>query len=107
MAKKLGIPIAYAGPSRITGLTRIKLSGSDSLFAKSFLWSLVSKPSNSLAMLNKANVEQTTLIADVIGDYVVELTVANDSANSAPSRITITVSNEVNLHPSTRTRSLH
>jgi len=68
MMKKSLIPIAYAGPSRIAGLSTIKLSGTNSLFATSFLWSLVSKPKNSVAILNGAQTEKPTLIADEVGD---------------------------------------
>jgi len=107
MRKKLGIPIAYAGPSRITGFTKIKLSGTDSLFATTYRWNLLSKPKNSMAMLNNTKVEQPTLIADVLGDYVIELTVGNDKAKSSPTTVTITVSNEVTFHPSARSASLH
>ncbi len=107
MRKKLGIPITYAGPSRITGLTKIKLSGTDSLFATSYHWNLVSKPKNSMAMLNNTKVEQPTLIADVIGDYVVELTLGNDKAKNSPTTVTITVSNEVTFHPTAKSASIH
>jgi len=107
MGKRLGIPIAYAGPSRITGFTKIKLSGTDSLFATSYRWHLVSKPKNSMAMLNNTKVEQPTLIADVIGDYVIELTVGNDSAKSSPTSVTITVSNEITIHPNIKSASIH
>lgn len=109
MRKKLGIPIAYAGPSRITGLTKIKLSGTDNLFATSYRWNLVSKPKNSMAMLNNTKVEQPTLIADVIGDYVVELTFNNDDKGKcSPTTVTITVSNEVTFHPTAKSAtSLH
>lgn len=107
MRKKLSIPIAYAGPSRVTGLMKIKLSGADSLFADSFNWSLVSKPKNSYASLNNDRAAQPILIADVIGDYTVELTVANASGNSAPTRITITVSNEISMTPKSGTASIH
>lgn len=107
MRKKLGIPIAYAGPSRITGLTKIKLSGTNNLCATSYRWHLVSKPKKSLAMLNNTKVEQPTLIADMIGDYVIELTVDNDSAKSSPTRVTITVTNEITFHPAANSTSIH
>jgi len=100
MRKLSVIPIAYAGPSRITALPRIKLSGIDSLYAASYHWALLSKPDSSLAMLSNSDMEEPTLIADVIGDYVIELTVANNAGDSVPTRITITVSNEVRFHPS-------
>lgn len=116
MRKKLGIPISYAGPSRITGFTKIKLSGTDNLFAASYRWNLVSKPKNSMAMLNNTKVEQPTLIADVIGDYVVELTVDDNTAGdekekssptTSPTTVTITVSNEVTFHPTAKGASIH
>ena len=107
MRKSAGIPIAYAGPSRITALNRIKLSGTDSLYATSYHWALVSRPGDSLAMLNNADMEKTTLIADVTGDYVFELTVANEAGDSVPTRITITVSSEITFHPSTISAHVH
>jgi len=107
MRKRLGIPIAYAGPSRITGFTKIKLSGTDSLFATSYRWNLVSRPENSMAMLNNTKVERPTLIADVTGDYVIELTVHNDSAKSSPTSVTITVSNDITLHPNIKSTTIH
>jgi len=107
MIKNQGIPIAYAGPSRITALTKIKLSGTDSLHASSYRWALLSRPGNSLAMISNADLKEPTLIADVIGDYVVELTVGNEAGVSIPASITITVSNEVTFHPSVKSAHVH
>jgi len=105
MRKKLGIPIGYTSPSRITGFTKIKLGSTDSLFDESHRWSLVSKPKNSLAMLNK--VKQPTLIADVIGDYVIELRTGDDDEKNSPTTVTITVTNEMTFHPSAKSTSIH
>ena len=107
MRKLAVIPIAYAGPSRITAFTRIKLSGTGSLYATSYHWALLSKPDSSLAMLSNSDMVEPTLIADVIGDYVIELTVANDAGYSIPTRVTITVSNEVTFHPSAICAHVH
>ena len=107
MRKRLSIPMTCTGPSRIAGLTRIRLSGSNSLFAKAFNWSLVSKPMNSYAMLNRTNIKDPTLIADIIGDYIIELVVKHDTGDSAPTQITITVSNEDMMQPVSGTASIH
>ena len=87
--------------------TLFRSSGTDSLFATSYRWDLVSKPKNSMAMLNNTKVEQPTLIADVIGDYVIELTVGNEKAKSTPTSVTITVTNEMAFHPSANNASIH
>ncbi|MFB6375353.1 MAG: PKD domain-containing protein, partial [Bradymonadaceae bacterium] len=52
---------------------------SDSL---SYSWSLTSKPSGSSATLGSSSGSSTTLTPDVLGDYIVELTVDDQSGAS-------------------------
>jgi len=96
-----GRTIANAGPFREAALGRILLNGNASLFTggnSAFSWRLISRPANSLAVLQNANQADAFFIADVPGDYVVQL-VVNDGISgtppSPPGEVVIRVSPKV------------
>lgn len=54
-----------------------------------YTWFIVSKPALSLARLSATNLETTTLVPDMAGDYVIALTVNDGFADSAAAAITV------------------
>jgi len=89
-----GRPIADPGPDRVLRQGATRLSGSASLFANTYAWSIVSIPNSALPpTLTDANTAQPTFNAASDGTYVLSLVVSNDSAQSAPKLLTLVVSN--------------
>jgi len=81
-----GRPIANAGPVREAALGRVNLNGNGSVFTggtNDFIWTFVSKPADSAAILQNTNQAGTSFIADVPGDYVAQL-VVNDGLGETP-----------------------
>ena len=99
-------PVARAGNDvgAIPGST-VTLSGAASSDANgdplSFSWTLTSRPSGSVAALGSGTTEATTLVPDLVGTYVATLVVRDGALDSAPSTVTVTVSN-ANLPPVAR-----
>lgn len=99
-------PVARAGSDlgAIPGST-VTLSGAASSDANgdplTFSWTLTSQPVSSTAALGSSTAETTTLVPDVVGTYVASLVVRDGALDSAPSTVTITVSN-ANLPPVAR-----
>jgi hypothetical protein len=58
----------------------------------SYVWTLISKPLASTAVLSLANSAKPTFTADAVGTYVASLTVNDGSGNSPASTVTITAS---------------
>ncbi len=56
-----------------------------------YQWKMVSKPGRSKAALNNATLSGPSFSADVIGDYVFELTVNDGEADSQISTVTISI----------------
>lgn len=88
-------PVADAGRNQnvATG-DSVTLGGSASTDANgdilSYRWSFVSRPAGSAASLNNPNSVSPSFAADMAGNYVVEVVVNDGSADSAPSRVTVT-----------------
>ena len=96
-----GRPVADPGPDRVVRQGTTRLSGTGSLFANTYAWSIVSGPAGALAAtLTDANSAQPTFNALSDGTYVVSLVVGNDSAQSAPKLLTLVVSNALTPAPS-------
>jgi len=55
-----------------------------------FRWTLVSTPAESSAVLSDAGVVNPSFLADLAGDYVVQLIVNDGLVDSAPATVTIT-----------------
>jgi hypothetical protein len=98
-------PVARAGSDRgaLPGST-VSLSGAASSDANgdplSFSWTL-SRPPGSVAVLSSATTEASSFVPDLVGSYVATLVVRDGALDSAPSTVTITVSN-ANLPPVAR-----
>jgi len=92
------IPVADAGPdqSDFVGAT-IVLDGSASSDADSdpltYSWSLTAVPSGSIAALDNAAVVSPSFVLDLPGNYVVQLVVNDEQANSAPDEIIVSTLN--------------
>jgi RHS repeat-associated protein len=88
-------PVANAGPNQsIVVGTTVQLDGSGSTDVDSqpvtYLWSFVSVPQGSNAVLSNSTAVQPTFYADMIGTYVVQLIVNDGFLNSSPAKVTIT-----------------
>jgi len=94
-----GRPIADPGPDRVVRQGATQLSASNSLFADTFVWSIVSGP-NGGATLTNANAAQATFNATTDGTYVLSLVASNASAQSAPTALTLVVNNALSPVPS-------
>lgn len=57
----------------------------------SYQWTLTSKPTGSAAVINNATQSVVSFVPDLVGTYVIELTV-NDGTYSGTTTVTITVS---------------
>src|SRR5208283_5352412 len=77
------------------------LSGTSSLFANTYAWSIVSIPPGAPpATLTGANTAQPTFTAASDGTYVLSLVVGNDSGQSAPQMLTLVVNHALTPAPS-------
>ena len=89
-------PLANAGTAQnvVTGTT-VTLNGSGSTDANgdalTYAWTLTSKPAGSNATLSGANTVNPTFVADVAGSYVASLVARDDSLNSTPATVTVSV----------------
>ncbi len=101
-------PVARAGsvPGAVPGST-VTLSGEASSDANgdplSYSW-VLSGPTGSVATLSSTATETSSFVPDVVGSYVATLVVRDGLLDSAPSTVTITVSN-ANLPPVARAGS--
>jgi mono/diheme cytochrome c family protein len=96
-----GRPIADPGPDRVLLQGTSSLSGTGSLYANTYAWSIVSMPTGALpATLTNANTAQPTFNAASDGTYVLSLVVGNNSAQSAPQMLTLVVNNALTPAPS-------
>ena len=90
-------PVAEAGPDQsiIVVGTTVQLDGTKSydLYGDSFtyLWTITSKPSGSVATLSNRAFSKPTFVADVYGEYVISL-VVTDIAGTASEPDTVTIS---------------
>lgn len=92
-------PTARAGNDRTVGIdTTVELDGSNSSDPNddplTFSWRFVSRPSNSSAQLSGASSARPSFRADVLGQYVVELTVEDPDGNADSDRVTITAQDQ-------------
>jgi mono/diheme cytochrome c family protein len=99
-----GRPIADPGPDRVVRQGATPLSASNSLFADTYGWSIVSGPDGAVpprdAMLANANTAQPTFSATTDGTYVLSLVASNASARSAPKLLSLVVENRLTPDPS-------
>ncbi len=92
-----GVPVASAGADQSveTGAT-VTLNGSASTDPEgdplTFQWSLASKPTGSAAAISDAAAVTPQIVADLDGDYVVQLVVSDGVSTSVPDTVVITAS---------------
>ena len=93
-------PVAHAGPDQTvkTGAT-VTLDGSGSTDVDqdvlTYAWSLTSRPDGSAATLSNPAAVKPTFIANVAGDYLVQLIVNDGTVDSDPDTVTITAETTV------------
>lgn len=99
-----GRPVADPGPDRTILQGPTTLSASNSLFATSYSWSVVSGPNGAVpptnVVLTNASSAQPTFSASADGTYVVQLVAGNGAAQSAPAQLTLVVNNALTPAPS-------
>ncbi len=92
-----GVPVANAGPDQSvqTGAT-VTLNGGASSDPEgdqlTFQWSMMSKPDGSAAAIADATAASPQFVADVDGDYVVQLIVTDGATASLPDTVVVTAS---------------
>jgi len=97
-------PVAKAGANQnvVVG-TSITLDGTGSTDANgdtlTYRWSLLYKPSNSLATLSSTSVSKPTFTADAVGTYVASLIVNDGQADSAAVASTTVIAEALNVAP--------
>jgi mono/diheme cytochrome c family protein len=101
-----GRPIARAGPDRASPAP-VSVSGSASLFAETYAWTIVSQPVGANATLQGADAVRTRLVNAIDGDYVLQLVVALGSVASPPDTVTVTVDSGMNPAPRDLTFTAH
>jgi hypothetical protein len=89
-------PTADAGPNQTVDVAQtVTLNGSGSSDPEAsplaYAWSFVSRPAGSAATLSDATLVQPTFVADVAGEYVVQLVVNDGTVNSLPDTVIVSV----------------
>jgi RHS repeat-associated protein len=87
-------PVANAGPAQTVAIgTTVQLDGTGSTDQTgtqlTYSWSFVSIPSGSMASLSDSTLPKPTFVADVYGNYKVQLVVNDGYHNSSPSQVVI------------------
>jgi len=98
-----GRPLADPGPDRMTTVP-VTLSGTNSLFANTYSWSIISKVPGSSPTLDGASTSTSATPVfntnNIDGTYVLQLVVANGSTSSSPEQLTLTVNSALSPVPS-------
>ena len=99
-------PVAHAGIDQNTKTgSKVTLNGSDSSDANMdpllYDWSILSMPVGSMATLSDPTVVMPSFVADIAGNYVIQLMVNDGLVNSAPVTVTIKASDKVVVKPTT------
>ncbi len=84
-----GRPFAKPGENR-TAWSPVQLNASASLYAKTYLWSIVSQPGGATANFSNNAIANPVFTADMNGNYVLKLTVTNDLGNDS-QQTTLTI----------------
>ena len=98
-----GRPIADPGPDRVVRQGATRLSAGNSLYADTYVWSIVAGPNGTApsngATLTDANTAQPTFSATTDGTYVLSLVASNASARSAPKLLSLVVQSSLTPAP--------
>ena len=84
-----GRPISDPGPDRVVRPGATTLSATGSLYANSYVWSLISGPTG--ATLANQNTAQATFTSTADGTYVLQLIASNGPTQGAPAQLKIVV----------------
>jgi len=101
VTKQDSAPVANAGEDQVIAAidTTVQLDGSQSTDpdgdAITFAWAITTKPDGSLAALSDSTADKPTFVADVRGDYVIELVVSDGLISSAPDSVSVSFENLV------------
>ena len=92
-------PVAHAGPNQTVAMgSTVSLDGSRSSDADgnalTFSWALLSAPAGSSATISDATAVAPSLVADLEGEYVVQLIVNDGAVNSDPDSMTVGVESD-------------
>ncbi|MEP7154137.1 MAG: hypothetical protein ABI905_00065 [Betaproteobacteria bacterium] len=98
LALRPGRPIADPGPSRVVKQGATTISGTGSLYANGYQWTLVSGPAGGATLAN-ATSSQVTFTATQDGTYVLQLIASNGSVQSTPVQATVVVNNALSPAP--------
>ncbi len=87
-------PVANAGPDQTVKVGRtVTLDGSASFDPESgplsFQWRIVSAPTGSTATLVGAHTASPTFVADIVGDYVIELVVTDNRRQTSSDQVLV------------------
>lgn len=91
-------PIANAGPDQtVTVGATVQLDGSRSSDPDgdplTFRWAFISRPTGSTASFSNPNIVNPTFVADLVGEYLIELTVDDGKGGRSSARVRITAIN--------------
>jgi len=97
-------PVANAGPDQVVNLgATVQLDGSGSSDADGntlhYNWALTSRPTGSNAALSNATTMTPSFVADVAGEYAVQLIVDDLLLSSQPDSVTVTTRGGGNAMP--------
>ncbi len=104
-------PTADAGFDRTVSVGQtVVLDGSGSTEPEGakvdFLWAFVSVPAGSAAALDEPTAVRPSFVADLAGDYAVELVVSEGPRDSAPDTVTISTTNSAPVADAGRDRAI-
>lgn len=96
------IPLAFAGPDqRVAVGDTVTLDGLSSTAGApatlSYSWLFQSKPTSSTALLSDATLVRPVFVADLPGEYCLQLTVDNSFVTSSPDTVCINVGNAATI----------
>jgi hypothetical protein len=91
-------PVANAGPDQTVAVgSTVVLNGSGSSDVNGntlkYVWTLIGAPTGSTATLSGATTVSPSFVADLAGEYTVQLIVNDGTTNSLPALVTISTSN--------------
>ena len=92
-------PVAHAGSDQSINEvgSRVMLNGAQSYDPDGDLlayeWTFISRPAESAAVLESAGTTMPTFVADVSGDYVIQLMVTDGQTNSSSDSVTVSFGN--------------
>ena len=98
-------PVADAGDNQIVSVgDSVSLNGGastdpDGDLIIAYHWLIVSKPDGSTATLSDSQIVDPTFVADLAGEYIIELTVSDWELESEPDTVVITANQLIPLPP--------